>query len=101
MGYLYIILNHNLLKYYINYILKDAIFRDVYQFCDIYHKFLISLLVLGPVIPDPVLSRSLVSYLTSISFWIFVNPSACAFTKYTPLAACVASQVREYVPASL
>ena len=43
----------------------------------------------------------LVVYFTNISFWIFINPSAFAFTKYTPLAAWDASQLSLYVPASL
>ena len=45
--------------------------------------------------------NNLVNYLSSISFWVFVNPFACALTKYIPLAALSASQVRLYVPASI
>ena len=45
--------------------------------------------------------NEIIGYFTTISFWFFANPSACAFTKYIPLAASDASQVRLYIPASL
>jgi len=69
-------------------------FRDGHQFCDIYHIFNFSSNTEpGNNCQAQYFSDNLSIYFISMSFWILVTPPVSAFTKYTPLATAVASQI--------